>query len=258
MAAAIRPYTGDLVDVRAAQHGDDADVTAVVTGATGAWFVKAVRNRPGGRRDSLVREGLVNPAIVPLAPAVRWQVENPAWVVLGFDVIEARPTGFEPGSPDLPALIDVVERIGDLDLPEVARDWPETRWDRFAGQDAAHFQGETLIHADLHPHNVLVNDDRTWVIDWSWPTRGAAFIDPALLVVQLIAAGHDAKAAETWMSGCRAWKAADPFAVDAFAAATLRMWRERVERNPDTGWLKAMATAAQEWAGHRGLTPSGR
>ncbi|XVQ10976.1 RIO1 family regulatory kinase/ATPase [Spirillospora sp. CA-255316] len=218
-----------------------------------AWFVKAVRNRPGGRRDSLLREGLVNPALVPLTPAVRWQVEHQDWIVLGFEVIEARPTRFEPGSPDLPALIDAVARIGDLVLPEVARDWPETRWDRFAGQDAALFQGETLIHADLHPHNVLVDEDRTWVIDWSWPTRGAAFIDPALLVVQLIAAGHDAGAAEMWMSGCRAWKAADASAVDAFAAATLRMWQERVERNPDTVWVKAMAVAAQAWTDYRGI-----
>ncbi|GAA2427193.1 hypothetical protein GCM10010191_45100 [Actinomadura vinacea] len=252
--ALIRPHTGDLADIRPTARGNGSAFTGMVECSQGPFFVKAVPNRPGGRRDSLIREGLVNRFVQPISPALRWRAEDEAWVALGFEVINGRPSDFTPGSSDLPAIVEILNSIGQLALPDIAHDWLETRWDRYAEDgDADLFRGDALLYTDIHESNLLIGDRDTWAVDWSWPTRGAAFIDPALLVMQLIASGHDAEAAETWVSECRAWKAADPAAVDAFAAATQRMWRERVERNPDTTWLKAMLVAAQEWAGHRGI-----
>lgn len=238
-----------MTDVAAA-GGFGSDIAALVTGEKGRFFVKAMRNRPGGRRDSLIREGLINPYVQPISPAVRWQVEDAAWIALGFEYVEARSSDFTPSSPDLPAIIDVLNRIGELELPDVARAWPETRWDRFAAADAVHFQGDALLYTDINPSNLMIGAGHAWVVDWSWPTRGAAFIDPACLVVQLIAAGHNADAAETWAAGCPAWQDADPKAVDAFAAATLGMYRRYADRNPDASWLETMVTAAQ-WVDHR-------
>jgi hypothetical protein len=37
--------------------------------------------------------------------------------------------------------------------------------------------GDALLHTDFNPLNILVGPDRVWMIDWAWPTRGAAFID---------------------------------------------------------------------------------
>ncbi|MFC6884128.1 MULTISPECIES: hypothetical protein [Actinomadura] len=250
----LHPHTGDLADIRPTSHGSESAFTGMVDSAQGAFFVKAVPNRPGGRRDSLVREGLVNPYVQPLSPPVRWRAEEDRWLVLGFEVIDGRACDFTPGSPDLPVIVDIISRIGALPLPGIAHDWAETRWNRYADdRDAELFRGDTLLYTDIHENNLLIGERGTWAVDWAWPTRGAAFIDPALLVVQLIAAGHDAEAAEEWASGCPAWRAADPSAVSAFAAATLRMWRERVERNPDPAWMKAMLLATQEWADHRGI-----
>jgi hypothetical protein len=175
---------------------------------------------------------------------VRWQAEDDRWLVLGFEAIAGRASDFTPGSPDLPIIVDILNRIGALPLPDIAHDWTETRWDRYTeAADADLFRGETLLYTDIHQNNLLIGKRDTWAVDWSWPTRGAAFIDPALLVVQLIAAGHDAEAAEEWASGCRAWKAADSSAVDAFAVATLRMWRERAERNPQA--MRSMSSQAR-------------
>ena len=84
-------------------------------------------------------------------------------------------------------------------------------------------------------------------------TRGAAFIDPALLVGQLIAAGHTPKAAEDWAADCTAWNDADPRAIDAFAVADARMWRTFSERRPEETWMQAMAEATRQWAAHRGF-----
>ncbi|WP_046503323.1 hypothetical protein [Streptomyces odonnellii] len=251
----VHPHTGDLVEFRPTARGFSSDVTALIEGEKGRFFVKAVRNRPGGRRDSIARERLVNPAVCPISPALRWHAEDDKWIALGFDWAEGRSSGFAPDSPDLPAIIDTLNRIGELDLPEVAHDWPETRWNRFAADEAdtAHFQGEALLYTDIHPSNLIIGDQNMWAVDWSWPTRGAAFIDPACLVVQLIAAGHSAERAEAWACGCTAWVEADPKGIDAFAGATVRMHRAFAARKPEASWLTAMAEAAQSWASHRGV-----
>ncbi|MEV5509202.1 hypothetical protein [Streptomyces orinoci] len=253
--ALVQPHTGNLAGTRPVPGGHSSDVTALVEGEKGRFFVKAVPNRPGGRRDSIVRERLINPAVVPVSPALRWHAEDDEWIVLGFDFVEGRSASFEPGSPDLPAVVGLLNRIGELGLPEVARDWTETRWDRFAAQDAdtTLFRGDALLYTDINPGNLMIGDRGTWAVDWSWPTRGAAFIDPACLVVQLVAAGHSPESAESWATGCAAWSNADPRAIDAFAVANLRMHRRFAERNPDTSWLWAMLAANQAWAAHRGI-----
>jgi len=42
--------------------------------------------------------------------------------------------------------------------------------------------------------------------------------------------------------------------VNAFAAATVRMYWRFAKRKPDAAWLTAMAVAAEEWTTYRGLT----
>ncbi|MFE5158422.1 phosphotransferase [Streptomyces sp. NPDC056697] len=246
-----------MTDVGPASRGFSSDLTALIRCGKGPFFVKAMRNRPGGRRESLVREALVNPAVKPVAPALLWQVENEGWIALGFDVVEGRRADFGPGSPDLPAVVDTLNRISALNPPEVARDWPETRWDRFARDkaEADLFRGEALLHTDINPSNLIVGQDRMWAVDWAWPTRGAAFIDVACLVVQLIAAGHTAQGAESWTAHCPAWRNANPAAIDAFATATFRMYRSQASRFPDASWLDDMVTAVRAWAVHRGVAP---
>lgn len=252
--ALLNPHTGDLGDVRRTARGFSSDLTAIVECEKGPFFVKAMRNRPGGRRDSLIREALVNPFVVPLAPALKWQAENDEWIVLGFEAVEARGAKFDVDSPDLRAVVGLLGRIGELPLPGVAEGWAETRWNRFADDaaDAALFEGGALLYTDINPSNFMIGEGRTWAVDWSWPTRGAAFIDPACLVVQLVAAGHSPEDAEAWADRCPAWVDADPRAIDVFASANLRMYQSFAERRPDAAWLKAMETTARSWAAHRG------
>ncbi|KPI12015.1 hypothetical protein OK074_2636 [Actinobacteria bacterium OK074] len=190
------------------------------------------------------------------SPALRWRAEGERWIVLGFDVVAGRDAGFGPGSPDLASVVELVDSVGKLGLPEVAEGWPESRWNRFAldASEAELFQGRALLHTDINPSNLIVGSRGTWVVDWAWPTRGAGFIDPALLVVQLVSAGHGPGAAEAWASGCAAWGRADPKALDAFAAATVRMYRTFAGRRPGAAWLEAMVEAARFWAGRRGVT----
>ncbi|GAA4235766.1 hypothetical protein GCM10022254_43760 [Actinomadura meridiana] len=249
LAEALYPHTGALTTVEPTESGFSSDLTALVTGENGAWFVKAVRNRPGGRRDSLARERLINPWVHPISPAVQWQAENPKWIVLGFEIVCGRHADLTAGSADLHLVVELLNRIGELPLPEVAADWHENRWDRYTDRPEL-LRGDTLLYTDIHLSNIIIGD-RTWAVDWAWPTRGAAVIDPALLVIQLVAAGHSPDQAEGWVSACPAWKDADPEVIDVFADANASMYRAFADRRPDATWLGAMATATRAWAHHR-------
>ncbi|MEU9975075.1 protein kinase [Streptomyces sp. NPDC051014] len=249
----IRQYTGPVRSIQPTERGFSSDLTALVDSEKGWFFVKAVRNRPGGRRDSILRERAINDYTSMVAPPLLWDVED-AWVVLGFEAVEARTASLAPGSPDVPRVLNLVHQVGQLPLPSVAEEWVETRWDRFTADSSepSLFRGDSLLHTDINPDNFLIGK-RHWVVDWAWPTRGAAFIDLALLVVQLIAAGHDAAQAERLAQQCPAWHRSEPGAVNAFAAAHLRMHWAFSERNPDAQWLKAMVEACQAWTDYRGI-----
>ncbi len=146
-------------------------------------------------------------------------------------------------------MVDAIAAIGKLACPDVASEWVESRWDHFTNRSEL-FAGNALLYTDINPSNMLVDDSGISVVDWSWPTHGAAFIDPACLVIQLVAAGHSPTGAEAWASRCPAWSSADPIAVDRFATATVSMYRHFEARDP-APWRKAMTEAVTSWAQHR-------
>jgi hypothetical protein len=246
--ALIEPYTGTISEAHHTERGYSSDVTVIVECAAGQLFLKAVRE-PSRQASSLAREAEINPYVRSVSPALRWHLHDQGWIVLAFDAVSGKYADFRPGSPDLPAVADAVNAIGAIDCPDVARDWPETRWDRFTDHPAA-FAGDTLLYTDVNPDNLLVGSVGVSVVDWSWPTRGAGFIDPACLAVQLVSAGHTPAGAEEWAQRCTAWQSAEQGAIDAFAAATVRMYEHFENRDP-APWRKAMTEAAAAWATHR-------
>ncbi|MFD6437755.1 protein kinase [Streptomyces venezuelae] len=249
----IQPEIGKHSCAEITERGFGSDFTAVVEGENGPVFVKAMCNRPGGRRDSILRERDISTTVAySVAPPLLWHRENGEWIILGYEVIEGRRCNFKPGSTDLNAVVDTLNRVALLQPP--TWDWQETRWDRFASGrgEATLFAGDALLHTDINPSNFLVDGTgRAWLVDWAWPTIGAAFIDPALLVVQLVSAGHTVEAAESWAARCAAWAQADPRAIDAFAAAVHRMHAEFVAGDPEAAWLRSMESAARAWVEHR-------
>jgi hypothetical protein len=83
------------------------------------------------------------------------------------------------------------------------------------------------------------------------PPRGAAWIDPALWVIWLIAAGeHDPARAESWAARVSAWHTAPNTGLTVFADANARLWREIAGDNPDE-WTTRMVSAAARWAAYR-------
>jgi hypothetical protein len=248
--ALIAPYTGKVSKVRHAERGYNSDITAAVECEAGPVFVKAVRE-PSPHTSSLAREAEINPYVRSVSPALRWRLSEHGWIILAFDVATGNYADFTPGSPDLPAVVDAVNAIGAIECPGLAWDWRETRWDRFTDEPSM-FEGDALLYTDINPDNLLVSNNGVSVVDWSWPTRGAAFIDPACLAVQLIAAGHTPNEAERWAQRCNAWHSARREAIDAFATATVRMYRHFENRDP-APWRRAMTSAVTAWAVHRSI-----
>ncbi|MFF9897428.1 radical SAM protein [Streptomyces longispororuber] len=249
----IHPYTGDVTEVRRPARGFSSDFAAVIRAEAGRFFVKAMFNQPGGRLDSLNRERDIAPYVESVSPRLLWSADGEGWVILGFEAIDGRTSSFNLDSADLPVIVETLNRAAAIPTPSVARDWPETRWDAFAADEAEAelFRGTSLLHTDINPSNIMIGPDRAWIVDWSWPTRGAGFIDPATFVVQLISAGHTPAEAEAWAAGCRAWRVADSRAITAFAKATMRMYGHSARSSPAAGWLQAMEDAARSWVRYR-------
>jgi Ser/Thr protein kinase RdoA (MazF antagonist) len=116
--------------------------------------------------------------------------------------------------------------------------------------DLEWLRGETLLHTDYNPLNILIYDGRAHIIDWAWPTRGAAFIDSACLVLRLLAAGHTPTQAETSVAQTPAWNHAFKRAIDTFAVANSRLWRQIATDDPHP-WKAHMAAVVDQWAEHR-------
>jgi thiamine kinase-like enzyme len=110
--------------------------------------------------------------------------------------------------------------------------------------------GETLLHTDFNPLNVLMGDGTARIIDWAWATRGAAFVDPACFLLRLMLSGHTAAQAEAWAAQCDSWAIASDKAINAFAVACARLYAEIAREDPQP-WKGRFAAAAQDWARHR-------
>ena len=127
----------------------------------------------------------------------------------------------------------------------------EQRWAAYVDDtDLELLTGATLLHTDFNPLNVLMTADGVWVIDWAWPTRGAAFIDPACFLLRLMLGGHTAAQAEAWTQQCTSWRKTPDKAINVFAIACARLYDEIAREDPQP-WKKHFAAVAHDWAEYR-------
>ncbi|GAB2452097.1 hypothetical protein GCM10027262_76630 [Nocardia tengchongensis] len=116
---------------------------------------------------------------------------------------------------------------------------PETRWLAWA-------EGETLLHTDLRPDNLLVTAGGTVVVvDWAWPCRGAAWVDLAFLAPAIAGAGIDP---DPILADQPTTRDLDPVAVDSLLCAMVGYWatQSRLPGPPRSPGLRAyQARAAQ-------------
>ena len=241
---AVADKAGAVHEAATAPGGMNSGVASVLTTDSGSVFVKGIPTghpQVGAQR----REAAVAPHLPASCPRLYWHLETGGWSLLGYEMVDARHADYAPGSPDL-SLVEaaLTELQGITAPPDVDIKRAEERWEPYAPPGTArHFVGDALLHTDFAPDNVLVAEGRARLVDWAWPTRGAAWIDPGALALRLMDAGHAVGAAIEFAGRFPSWRGAAPEALAAFGAATASLWREIAEQD-DTVWKRAMAEQA--------------
>ncbi|WP_205857349.1 phosphotransferase [Phytoactinopolyspora endophytica] len=188
-------------------------------------FVKAVGaslnpHSPGiFRAEASIARQL--PAAAPV-PALRASYDDGDWVALVFDEVDGRTpsTPWQPNELErvvravtelsltlTPCPIDDVptasERLATemlcyrelaMEPPADLDPWERRHLGRLADLSESaleHLAGDTLVHLDLRADNILLDDDRVWIVDWPWACRGAAWIDSVMLQMNAALHGHD-------------------------------------------------------------------
>lgn len=230
--------------------------------------------------------GALLPSTAP-APAVLAHDVVAEWVVVLFEYVAGRHPDLSPASPDLVPVHRLLCQLGTTLSPcpgSLAAAGEDLRaefssWRRLTSADlrgswAADYHGtlitleqcvldamdgDTLLHTDLGATNMVVSTSGVTVLDWSWAVRGAAWVDVAFLLPQLIMAGHAPAAAEAAMRGVPAWEHASTDAIDGFAAAVTGLWTATAGSGPPSlqEYRVRALRAGRSWVAHRMGWPVG-
>lgn len=250
---AVEGRTGPIGDVQPAPGGSNADIASTLHSPTGRTFVKAackLSDEEGRQARSLRREATINPCAAEFAPRLLWQVEAGGWLALGFQHVEGRHADYSPGSPDLATLAKTVHQLQSTPCPDAVVLQVERRWADLT-DDVSPMAGDALLHTDLNPRNLLITpEERVYVVDWAFASRGAAWVEVGQIIPWLISAGHSPAEAEKWASQFPSWSEADPMDVDLYARLSAERWRRHSAAHP-TSQTPEYVVVAQRWADHR-------
>ena len=246
---AVEAHTGPVVEEEPSRYGINSQITSTLHTVEGTVFVKGAQDERG--RKALRNEAAVNPHVSKLAPRLLFEAEAGGWHLLGFEHLQGRHIDYSPGSADLAKLAELVGLLQETPRPQSTLLPFERRWSNLDG-NLALLSGDAFLHTDFNSSNLLVTEDRAYLLDWAWSCKGAAWIDPAFLVVRLIANGHAPDQAETWASQFRSWLEASPEAVNTFVTLNARLWDQAMKREARESWA-AITAASKRWADYRAL-----
>ncbi|MGK8523376.1 phosphotransferase family protein [Nocardia asteroides] len=260
--AVVAQVLGDVVCSAVDQRGGFGHGVAVrVRTADGnAAFVKAIESEDAlaavYREEARIAARL--PATVPAARC-RFAMEIAGWFVAGFDDIEGAFPRLDQ-QQDLDATLDLVTRLTTelspspfVDVPTVedaygprlvgwrsfVTEGPPADLDSWSGRHLAELAeleatwtaaaaGDTLLHTDLRPDNMLRRADGAVVaVDWAGACRGAAWIDLVVLAPSIAAAGV---APDAILATHPVTRDVDPRAIDAFVCAIAGYWAAACRR----------------------------
>ncbi len=250
--AAIEDVTGPVDSATSATAGFNSAVAARLHTAAGDRFCKAL---PADHRWVWTqrREADIAPHLHEVAPPLLARLDVGGWDILLFEALDGHHADYSLGSPDLPAVVALLEAIAQTACPPIELREAAERLHNYVTTpaDPRHFAGSALLHTDLNNANVLVDADRARIVDWGWATRGAAWLDAAYWVLWLIAAGHPPAAAERWAGKVSTWRTASSAGLRAFSEAQAALWAEIRARDTEDVWTARLADASQQWVAYR-------
>ncbi|MGW7244416.1 aminoglycoside phosphotransferase [Streptomyces sp. NPDC054804] len=247
----IEKASGPVVDVGTVNAGRNSAIAARVRTTEHTLFVKGLPlDHPWVWTQK--READISPYVQGIAPELRWHVEADGWSLLGFDYVEGGHADFTPRSPDLPAVMATMARLAAIPAPDIELKTMPHRLRTYVDDpaDLSWFAGNSLLHTEWNPHNVITTGSSALLVDWGWASHGAAWIDPALWQLWLIAHGHTPSQAESEAAAHPAWDLAPPAGLDALARVQRRLW-DSIAAESEDDWAKPMQHAARAWDEHR-------
>lgn len=245
----IEKETGPIRAVKEISEGRNSEISVIVRSGDDATFVKG-RKTDHPQVWTQEREKTINPSVRHISPWLKWSARNDEWDLLGFEYIPGTQVDYSPGSADIPKVIRTLLQLQEISCPDIEIKQADQRWADYT--DAPELlRGTCLLHTDWSPGNVMIND-RAYLVDWAWPTKGAAWIDPACLAVWLIACGHTPRSAESWASRISSWQNAPASALDEFSRVQALMW-DGIASDSSESWTKSLAQASMLWARHRDM-----
>ncbi|NUS16576.1 MAG: aminoglycoside phosphotransferase [Streptomyces sp.] len=245
---AVADKTGAVRQAVTAPGGMNSGIASVLDTDSGPVFVKGIpTDHPQVAAQH--REAAVAPHLPSSCPRLFWHLELDGWSLLGYEVIDGRHADYTPGSPDLPLVEAALAELQGTAAPsDIGIKRAVDRWAEYAPPGTLqHFEGDALLHTDFAPDNVLIAGGRARLVDWAWPTRGAAWIDPGALALRLMDAGHPVEAAVDFACRFPSWRSAAPEALAAFGTATASLWRE-IAGQDGSVWKRALAEHAMTLA----------
>jgi hypothetical protein len=133
---AIEARTGPITGVRVASAGQNSPLAVIIDARDGKVFVKGL---PSAHRRVItqVREAAVAPLVRGISPALLWHFDE---------------AGYSPGSPDLDRLVELMEALSAIKVPDDPGPFKraEDRWKPYldAPETAGVFAGPVLTHSD--------------------------------------------------------------------------------------------------------------
>ncbi|MGI5284168.1 phosphotransferase [Nonomuraea polychroma] len=219
--AAVEEFLGGRVVEASTQPGGFSPAAAVRLRTEGGRraFVKAVGPEPNPDTPGIYRSELkiaaALPASVP-APRLLTGFELAGWVVLVFEDIEG---GHHPELPwrrdELDRVLEAVESMSvaltpsPIDAPRIEEVFGSKfdGWRKLTKEDpdgldpwalrhlaelaelesgwVAAAAGDSLVHADLRADNLLLTDDRIYIVDWPWACLGPPWFDRVGMLISV-------------------------------------------------------------------------
>ncbi|GIJ78605.1 Phosphotransferase enzyme family protein [Micromonospora phaseoli] len=148
-------------------------------------------------------------------------------------------------------------RVAD-DPPADLAPWARAHLDElcaWADRGLAMLTGDTLCHVDVRADNLLIDaTGGVTVVDWPWAARGPAWLDTAMLLLDVrLHGGHDTEALLRRLP----LTAADPDAVTGLYAGLAGFFTDRARRPPPPGirtlraFQRAQSDALLSWLAER-------
>ncbi len=221
---AIQSRTGEVISAETVAEGITCRAALILTTSKHHLFVKGVLTDDVPPLDAQLTETAINSAVQRVSPAVRWETIADGWHLIAFDYVNGRHADLSPGSADLRTVAHLLRRAqacrppAGYRVPDLAARYREF----LRPGDAEVLTGTALLHTDTNPHNLLITEQRGYLVDWAMPALGPSWVDPAQTAVRLMDAGCTPAEARAWLSQFPDWERAPWGARERFIEVICR------------------------------------